>query len=150
MVQRTYPDDATTERSSAEEFMDLVCADEDLLRAEFEAIVAAEFPPAPARPRLPSRPAHHPERHRAPSVAGPGTGPGGAGCPGTGEWTRQRSPPGRALPGRVGPSAGPTRSAGSVVPPRRDLPGGTTRGRSPTEAATGSLRNRRCPGGPCR
>ena len=37
-----------------EQFLDLICADEDLLRAEFDAIIAAEWPSPPAgraRPR---------------------------------------------------------------------------------------------------
>ncbi|WP_165700086.1 hypothetical protein [Ornithinimicrobium ciconiae] len=39
-------------------FWDLVCADEDLLRAEFDAIVAAGYPARPRRqrPLLPPRP----------------------------------------------------------------------------------------------
>jgi len=33
-----------------EQFIELVCSDEDLLRAEFEAIVAAEWPAPPSAP----------------------------------------------------------------------------------------------------
>jgi hypothetical protein len=40
-------------RSELVAFLDLLCADEELLRAEFEDIVAAEWPRPPSRP--PSR-----------------------------------------------------------------------------------------------
>lgn len=76
-------------------FWDLVCGDEDWLRAQFDAIIAAEYPSRerPAPPTLPPR-------HRA--HGGPGTrrswvdGPG----PATAEAQlhpppRQRSPPQR-------------------------------------------------------
>ncbi|WP_270889567.1 hypothetical protein [Pedococcus sp. 5OH_020] len=47
--------------STQDAWVDLVCADEELLRAEFEAIVAeswqSEDPPAPVRP---VSPAHRP------------------------------------------------------------------------------------------
>jgi hypothetical protein len=36
----------TSVRGSAAEFADLICADEELLRAEFDAIIAAGWPPA--------------------------------------------------------------------------------------------------------
>jgi hypothetical protein len=54
-------------RTTDEQFLDLVCADDELLRAEFDAIIAAEWPtppPAgqdheyvdePAHPRRPQR-----------------------------------------------------------------------------------------------
>ncbi|WP_147064459.1 hypothetical protein [Terrabacter aerolatus] len=32
-------------------FVEIVCADEDLLAAEFEAIISASWPPSPAPPR---------------------------------------------------------------------------------------------------
>ena len=35
---------------STEQFLDLVCADEDLLRAGFDAIIAAEWPTSPIGP----------------------------------------------------------------------------------------------------
>jgi hypothetical protein len=45
--------DMTSPTSAAPEFVDLVCADLALLHAEFEAIVAANFTPAPPDNRLP-------------------------------------------------------------------------------------------------
>jgi hypothetical protein len=45
------PDGFKATRSTDEQFLDLLLADEDLLRAEFDAIVAAEWPgPPPGRP----------------------------------------------------------------------------------------------------
>ena len=80
-----------------EKFLDLVYADEELLRAEFDAIIAEEWgqlsPPARRRPtRPPAPPPQRRERHRE-SAAGP---------PGwqhhrTGEGrSRQRAPPARS------------------------------------------------------
>ncbi|SRR5581483_8814934 len=45
--------DMTPPTSAAPEFVDLVCADQALLHAEFEAIVAANFTPSPPGDRLP-------------------------------------------------------------------------------------------------
>ena len=42
----------TTPTSAAGEFVDLICADVALLHAEFEAIMAANFPPPPPVDRL--------------------------------------------------------------------------------------------------
>jgi hypothetical protein len=42
----------TPPTTAAPEFMELVCADQDLLLAEFEAIVAANFPPSPPGDQL--------------------------------------------------------------------------------------------------
>lgn len=38
-------------RETAAEFADLVCADEQWLRREFDALIAASFSPPPATPR---------------------------------------------------------------------------------------------------
>jgi hypothetical protein len=83
----------TTETRDA--FLDLVFADEDLLRAEFEAIIEQGWdPPVPERPTPPLRPAKaRPARRRARQrlhQARPAAHP-------VAEWdARQRSPPRRA------------------------------------------------------
>lgn len=83
-------------------FGDLICADEELLRAEFDAIVAAEWPVQPPRTGQPPG--------RAPD--GP-SGPRGVGAtpvaaarrlprnrrPGTPNGRRPRSPPGMRIRG---------------------------------------------------
>jgi hypothetical protein len=81
-------------RTLDEEFLELVCSDEELLRAEFEAIVAAGWPRTPARPPLrrpagrPPTPRGGPRRERPPDRLA--TRPR---HPGVGGWARQRSPP---------------------------------------------------------
>ena len=45
--------ETTRPTSVAPEFVELICADPDLLKAEFEAIVAANFPTPPPGARLP-------------------------------------------------------------------------------------------------
>ncbi|WP_412747452.1 hypothetical protein [Krasilnikovia sp. M28-CT-15] len=37
-------------------FIDLVCADDDLVRGEFDALIAASWPTPPAVPPVPPRP----------------------------------------------------------------------------------------------
>jgi len=80
---------------TAEQFLTLICSDEDLLQAEFDAIIAAEWP-NPTKPRpgcgivgggdvtdaAPDRPAR--------AGADPTTRPR---HPGVSGWGRQRSPP---------------------------------------------------------
>ena len=81
-------------RSTEEQFADVVCSDEDWVRAEFEAIIAAEWPAPPSRP-----PAQR-------AASAPPTAPDGPWRvsrlerlasqprrPGAGGWARQRSPP---------------------------------------------------------
>jgi hypothetical protein len=59
------PDSATATRGTNERFVELVCADEDLLRAEFDAIIAARWPsPPPAEPDHRSDTRPHPRRAR--------------------------------------------------------------------------------------
>jgi hypothetical protein len=79
-----------------EEFLALVYADEELLRAEFDALIAATWgqPRQPARPRRASRPTPPPRRRPRPEFAQPGPmraqhDPGAEGR------TRQRAPPDR-------------------------------------------------------
>jgi hypothetical protein len=82
--------DAT--RSTHEQFLDLLCADEGLLRAEFDAIIAAGWgeQPPPAEP--PGGPAaqRRPRAHAAEAQPPRRVGRAGAGIGGR---TRQRSPP---------------------------------------------------------
>ena len=86
----TAPADAA--RSTAEQFLDVLLADEDLLRAEFDAIVAAEWPsPPPAEPRRRDPADRLPRRHRTRARAARlATRPR---HPGVGAWARERSPP---------------------------------------------------------
>lgn len=80
--------------SASSEFAELVCDDPDWVRAEFDAIVAANFDPSPPHQRLPPRP--------------DSTGPTAPACAAAlvtipvdasgvvlpiNRWRRQRSPP---------------------------------------------------------
>jgi hypothetical protein len=100
-MSRTHaatPDQAVARPDEDLGFWDLVCADDDWLRAEFDAIVAAEYPdrcgsgrarpPVPRRPGFPSRePWSDPGTVRPPAAAAPVAPP-----------ARQRSPPPRVHP----------------------------------------------------
>lgn len=81
-------------RTIDEEFLELLCSDEELLRAEFEAIVAAEWPTPPMRPPRPS-PAGRPPSPRPPTwwTRRSGRLASRPRHPGIGGWARQRSPP---------------------------------------------------------
>ena len=81
---------------AAEEFLEIVYADDDLVRAEFDAIVAAEWSaPPPDEPAGDDAVAPAPGWLR-PRLTGP-NGPGGLADrsrrPGIERWLRQRSPP---------------------------------------------------------
>jgi hypothetical protein len=84
----------TAARTVEEQFLDLICNDADLLTAEFDAIIAAEWPNPPVNPpgrgptgRQPTRPAARRLMTRVRrTVSRPRH-------PGTGGWARQRSPP---------------------------------------------------------
>jgi hypothetical protein len=91
---------AASTTQTTDEFLELVCADEQLLRAEFDAIIAAQWPG--------SEPGPPDDRGPAPVGRGPGgrsdgpSRPGGRERirpdsrprhPGADEWARQRSPP---------------------------------------------------------
>jgi len=82
-------------RTVDEQFMQMICNDEELLVAEFEAIIAAEWPAPPAHqgePKATSGLAARQGRYLiAPFVGGPVSRPG---HPGVDGWARQRSPPG--------------------------------------------------------
>ena len=77
-----------------EEFLELVYGDEDLLRAEFDAIIAAEWPDAspPLRPRRRAQPPPVTSLH---SLLGMRRQAGRPRHPGADGWARQRAPPGR-------------------------------------------------------
>jgi len=81
-----------------DEFLDLICNDLELLRVEFEAIVAAEWPSppklsgrGPTRARPVNREAHRPVKGAHAAVSQPRR-------PGIGGSARQRSPPPRRQP----------------------------------------------------
>ena len=81
----------TTTRSALDDFLDVVLADEQLLRAEFEAILSAQRPNA----EEPVRPAH---RRRWPPPDQPTSWWLHPGLPHPSRipreaWTRDRSPP---------------------------------------------------------
>jgi hypothetical protein len=81
-----------------DEFLDLVCADEELLRAEFDAIIAQEWSsrPPPADPPAASRGTGPRQGGPAPPVfRGSPLRPR---HPGVGGWGRQRSPPPAGIP----------------------------------------------------
>ena len=74
-IHAATPDQVTVrpDETLADEFWQLVCADDDWLRAEFDAIVTAEYPdrcggagPAPSPPQKPGPPSRgaRPTRQR--------------------------------------------------------------------------------------
>jgi hypothetical protein len=86
----------TTARTVDEQFVDLICNDQDLLAAEFDAIIAAAWPTPPAA--RPGRGAlgEHAGRGTARRAADPVRDlPTLPRHPGVGGWARQRSPPAR-------------------------------------------------------
>jgi len=77
------------------EFADIICADPDLLRQEFDALIAASYARPPAR-RPPAPPGTEPPHGRSWPPADPGSGlrPGRRTAPRPGRGhSRQRSPP---------------------------------------------------------
>ncbi|HEX6470424.1 MAG TPA: hypothetical protein VF069_15110 [Streptosporangiaceae bacterium] len=112
--------DTTATRRVHETFAELICADPDLLDAEFEALVAAAYGAPPGWPSPPAPPFVPPLDAPGDHPAGP-AGPVAArsrGLPpvaGTAE-RRQRSPP----PAHVTPARGPDDS--EWTRPGRDAP----------------------------
>ena len=101
MPQSLYMPGVDTTRRVDETFLELLCADEELLRAEFDAIIAAEWPSAP--PGLPGLSADAEQRRRRTRQrreASAATLPRWHRDPGAGGWYRQRSPP-SSLPDRL-------------------------------------------------
>jgi hypothetical protein len=74
-------------------FIDLVCQDEQLLRAEFDALIAASWqtPRRPVPPAPPRRPPPFARRFPAPPAGG-GPAPVQR-VPDDKRWRRQRAPP---------------------------------------------------------
>lgn len=95
-----------------EQFLALICAEEELLRAEFEAIVAAEWPSPPAKTPGPAANAGRPRSWPPPGgPAGAGRLSGRPAHPGVDGWTRQRSPPrGQEPAGEARRPASPVRN----------------------------------------
>ncbi len=93
MSQIWQPAGAEHTRSVEEQFLDLLLADDDLIQAEFNAIIAAEWPgPPPNLPRRRVRGGPDPgrrRRQRATATKGPGAGR----RPPVDGSARQRSPP---------------------------------------------------------
>jgi hypothetical protein len=82
--------------AAEEEFLAIVYADEDLLQAEFDAIIAAEWPsPAPDTPADDDAGERSPGRARRQPKGDQARLPNRARHPGIGGWSRQRSPPPR-------------------------------------------------------
>jgi hypothetical protein len=80
-----------------EQFLQLICGDPELLAAEFDAIIAAEWPAPPTDEGEPKATSGPPGGRARTLVAWPVDGlvtrPR---HPGVGGWARQRSPPARA------------------------------------------------------
>jgi len=93
----TTPATADTVRPSVDEqFFELICNDAELLAAEFDAIIAAEWPAPP--PSTPGRgtAGDHPTGGAARrAIASRGSPLSRSRRRGVGERVRQRSPPGR-------------------------------------------------------
>jgi len=82
-------------RGVDEQFVDLICADQDLIRSEFDAIVAAEWPtPPPTRPRRIPQVERRPRSARRLPPVPVMTRPKDPGCPAISRWMLPRSPPG--------------------------------------------------------
>jgi len=83
-----------------EDFLELVCADEQLLRAEFDAIIAEEWPanPPPAEPRVPERGGGSQRQRRLLPGSGLARAERRTRHPLTRWWHRQRSPPASSHP----------------------------------------------------
>jgi hypothetical protein len=84
-----------TTREADARFAELICADPQWLRAEFDALIAAGFGAPPAWPRLPAPPRVPPQRPPANPLASPrrGTMPAPPARATRRGHRRQRSPP---------------------------------------------------------
>jgi hypothetical protein len=91
-----------------EQFLDLVCSDEDLLRAEFDAIIAAGWPSTAT-----ARPPDRPPGPRPPAPDPPGRGPGANPTPVASGGPRASRRPVRQAPGWDRPRSPPPRSGGA-------------------------------------
>jgi hypothetical protein len=86
--------DGAGTRQAAAAFAELICADEQWLREEFDALIAANYPPGPPPPAPPRTPPLPPRRPATATcqAAGPGRPQAASSHPGGG-LRRQRSPP---------------------------------------------------------
>ena len=91
----TNPESSIVGRSVDEQFLDLLIADEELLRAEFDAINAEEWLSPPTdNPAGGASADRHPQRRGARRGEPRGTDlPTRPRHPGMGGWARPRSPP---------------------------------------------------------
>jgi hypothetical protein len=75
-------------------FAELICADDQWLREEFDALIEANYrPPVPPRPAPPRTPPLPPRRHGLAPAPVPGPGSQAVSCHPGGGLRRQRSPP---------------------------------------------------------
>ncbi len=96
MPQMLHTDSVNATRSTDEQHLELLCADEDLVRAEFDAIITAQWPgPPPAEPDRGADAEPDPRRVQHRPETGDALPPSRPRHPGIGGWTRQRSPPAR-------------------------------------------------------
>ena len=113
MLVRAGPDDALA--CPVEDFLDVLCGHQELVDAEFEAIVAANWPQAPTRPpQRRIRGGDHPDacvRRTGWALRGIGEGYRRIGA-----WPRQRSPPGHAVRTAAQVRAGSRLWAGAPPP----------------------------------
>ena len=75
-----------------DDFLALMCADDELLRAEFEEIVAAAWPSRPRPPGPNERVDGRPGPARSPGWTGRSEGPPGHQAVVVNRWVRERSP----------------------------------------------------------
>ena len=78
--------------STDEAFLDIVCAEDDWLRSEFEAIIGASWPVVPPRPRRGSWP-ERPRPTPGPRIEARRGISGDDQDPGDRKLSRERSPP---------------------------------------------------------
>ncbi|MEE6259673.1 hypothetical protein [Plantactinospora sonchi] len=129
-----------TTREVLEAFVELVQHDDDLMRAEFEALVDAGWhqppPPPPARPQPVPRPPLWPVGSASGDLSGP-LDPMTRGA----RWCRQRGPPTRwaASPPTRWAASPPTGIRPAVVSARRPGPPGAGR----ADTTTAPVRPRR-------
>jgi hypothetical protein len=93
MVSSTSAIDAAAAPSVDEQFLDLVCDNTDLLGAEFDAIIAAEWPTRPVDRLGVLTACRHPGDGAVRWVVDIAHVPTRPRHPGIGGWARQRSPP---------------------------------------------------------
>ena len=109
MPQLPHTDSVGATLTTDEQFLDLLFAEADLLRAEFDAIIAAEWPTPPSAPGRSEGLDQHTRPGRWPRDAAASLSLANRPHhPGIGGWGRQRSPPAR------GPRQAKTGKAGEA------------------------------------